>query len=100
MRLPASFERSSIVNPFSSSDWPIDHAAGAIVGENTIFFTWCPPSEVLQNETVCALNIASPRTQWPKLAMKMSAQRFSLPFEAAALCGVTMTFGMFQIGES
>ena len=48
--------------------------------------------------TRCTLNMASPRTQCPKLAMNISAQRFSLPVEADALCGETIMFGRSHNG--
>ena len=50
--------------------------------------------------TFCTLNIGSPRSQCPKFAMNISARRFSLPVEAAALCGDTMTLGRSHSGES
>lgn len=47
-----------------------------------------------------ALRSASPRTQRLRLSRKMSTTRAALPSENPALCGVAMTLGSDQTGES
>jgi hypothetical protein len=43
------------------------------------------PADRVRQDSLATLNIGSPRSQWPKFAMNIPAQRFSLPFDADAL---------------
>ena len=75
--------------------FPFKGKGGMGMGNNLALILW-----TAAYSRICTLNIGSPRAMWPKFAMNISAQRCSLPVEADALCGDTITLGRSHSGES